>query len=332
MIDARLAEALKEYERRTPKSAAIWNHAKMWTPLGVHSNYRSLDPYPFYVHRASRVSLWDADGTEYLDFNMGFGGLASGHAHPKIVEALSQQLERGSLYGYEWEKTPEVAERISPEVRDGPGPVQLDRPRGDPPRDADRPRRHRPPVRREVRGRLPRLPRHAPRRRRSPAPRRRGRPTSPRSSPAGPGSSPRSPSGPASPRSTTSSRRRAICREHADDVAAIIVEPIPMNMGFVMPEDGFLEGLRELADELGALLVFDEIKTGAKYPHGGAGRLESARTSCSSASRSRAGPRSPPSPRVAGCSTRSGRGRSRTPGRSTRTRSRWRAASRRSTT
>ncbi len=46
-----------------------------------------------------------------------------------------------------------------------------------------------------------------------------------------------------------------------------------MNMGFILPEPGFLPGLRELADELGALLVFDEIKTGAKYPHGGAGRM-----------------------------------------------------------
>ncbi len=66
---------------------------------------------------------------------------------------------------------------------------------------------------------------------------------------------------------------RAIARENADDVAAIIVEPVAMNMGFILPEPGFLPGLRELADELGALLVFDEIKTGAKYPHGGAGRM-----------------------------------------------------------
>jgi glutamate-1-semialdehyde 2,1-aminomutase len=66
---------------------------------------------------------------------------------------------------------------------------------------------------------------------------------------------------------------RAIAREHAGDLAAILVEPIAMNMGFILPEDGFLPGLRELADETGALLVFDEIKTGAKYPHGGAGRM-----------------------------------------------------------
>ena len=63
--------------------------------------------------RAQGVTLWDADGNEYLDFNMGFGSLQSGHAHPKLVEALAHQLENGSVYGYEWERTPEVAERIS---------------------------------------------------------------------------------------------------------------------------------------------------------------------------------------------------------------------------
>jgi len=46
-----------------------------------------------------------------------------------------------------------------------------------------------------------------------------------------------------------------------------------MNMGFVLPEPGFFPGIRELCDQLGALLIFDEIKTGAKYPRGGAGRV-----------------------------------------------------------
>ncbi len=66
---------------------------------------------------------------------------------------------------------------------------------------------------------------------------------------------------------------RTIARAHRDDLAAIIAEPIPMNMGFILPEDGFFPGLRELCDELGALLILDEIKTGAKYPRGGAGRV-----------------------------------------------------------
>jgi glutamate-1-semialdehyde 2,1-aminomutase len=66
---------------------------------------------------------------------------------------------------------------------------------------------------------------------------------------------------------------KRIVHPHRDSLAAIIAEPIPMNMGFILPDPGFFPGLRALCDEIGALLIFDEVKTGAKYPHGGAGRL-----------------------------------------------------------
>src|SRR5579871_5678821 len=112
MVDARLTAAMAAYERRTPRSAALFAQARVWAPLGVHSNYRYLEPYPFYVLRARGVHLWDADENDYLDFNMGFGGLASGHAHPKIVEAVRAQLADGMLYGYEWAGTPKLTERL----------------------------------------------------------------------------------------------------------------------------------------------------------------------------------------------------------------------------
>jgi glutamate-1-semialdehyde 2,1-aminomutase len=271
-VDPRLSEALREYERRTPKSAKIWEHAKVWTPLGVHSNYRSLDPYPFYVQRGQGAHLWDADGNDYLDFNMGFGGLASGHAHPKIVEALTAQLHDGMLYGYEWYRTPEVAERIC--RRFGMDQVRFSSTGLEATHHAVRIARavtgHRYVIKFEgsyhgshdtlLVGVKPRAEVAGPADR-------------PNSAPAGPGIlaevASRTRVAPFNDLEST----RAIAREIAEDVAAIVVEPIAMNMGFILPEPGFLEGLRELANELGALLVFDEIKTGAKYPHGGAGRL-----------------------------------------------------------
>lgn len=267
-----LARALREYEQRTPKSAGVWQHAKTWTPLGVHSNYRFLDPYPFYVRRARGVRMWDADENEYLDFNMGFGGLASGHAHPKIVEAMQRQLENGSLYGYEWERTPEAAERIC--RRFGMGQVRFSSTGLEATHHAMR-------IARAVTGH-----RHVLKFEGSyhgshdtllvgvkPKAEAAGPADHPNSTPAGPGIlsevAARTLVAPFNDLDST----RAIAREHAEDIAAIIVEPIAMNMGFVMPEEGFLSGLRELADELGALLVFDEIKTGGKYYRGGAGRL-----------------------------------------------------------
>src|SRR5207245_11191530 len=62
------------------------------------------------------------------------------------------------------------------------------------------------------------------------------------------------------------------CRFHENprQIAAIILEPILMNVGLCMPQPGFLKGLREIATKNGALLIFDEVKTGAKLCWGGA--------------------------------------------------------------
>jgi glutamate-1-semialdehyde 2,1-aminomutase len=271
-VDPRFEAAYEEYQRRTPRSKELWERARRWSPLGVHSNYRFLDPYPFYVRRAKGVTLWDADENEFLDFNMGFGSLQSGHAHPRLVEALSRQLENGSVYGYEWDRTPEVSERICrryemAQVRFSTTGLEATH--------------------------------HAIRFARAHTKKRYllkfeglyhgshdellvG--VKPRKEVAGPAGHPSS--SPASPGILSEVTERTlvapfndleaterIAREHKNDLAAVIAEPIPMNMGFVLPEEGFFPGLRSLCDELGSLLIFDEIKTGAKYPHGGAGRV-----------------------------------------------------------
>jgi glutamate-1-semialdehyde 2,1-aminomutase len=63
---------------------------------------------------------------------------------------------------------------------------------------------------------------------------------------------------------------RALVTEIGDDLAAIVVEPVAANMGLVLPEEGFLAGLRAIADDTGALLVFDEVITGFRLGPGGA--------------------------------------------------------------
>jgi glutamate-1-semialdehyde 2,1-aminomutase len=63
---------------------------------------------------------------------------------------------------------------------------------------------------------------------------------------------------------------RALLQAHDGQVAAVIVEPVMMNVGVMVPRDGFLQELRALCDEFGCLLVFDEVKTGAKLAWGGA--------------------------------------------------------------
>ncbi|HEY1480553.1 MAG TPA: glutamate-1-semialdehyde 2,1-aminomutase, partial [Gaiellales bacterium] len=63
---------------------------------------------------------------------------------------------------------------------------------------------------------------------------------------------------------------RTVAELHGDDLACIIVEPVPGNMGTVPPAPGFLQGLREICDQTGALLVFDEVMTGFRVARGGA--------------------------------------------------------------
>jgi len=271
-MDPRFEAAYAEYIRRTPRSKALFEHARQWSPMGVHSNYRFLEPYPFFVNRASGVTLWDADGNEYLDFNMGFGSLQSGHAHPKLVEALEHQLERGSVYGYEWERTPEVAERVC--RRYGMAKVRFSTTGLEATHHSIRFARAYTKKRHVLKfegsyhgshdtllvGVKPRIEVAGPR-------------EHPKSAAASPGIPPEvSERTLVAPFNDLEATRR-IAREHKEDLAAIIAEPIPMNMGFILPEPEFFPGLRELADELGALLIFDEIKTGAKYPHGASERV-----------------------------------------------------------
>lgn len=65
-------------------------------------------------------------------------------------------------------------------------------------------------------------------------------------------------------------RVKAIFEEHPEGIAAIIIEPVAGNMGCIPPQDGFLEGLRALCDQYGALLIFDEVMTGFRLAAGGA--------------------------------------------------------------
>jgi glutamate-1-semialdehyde 2,1-aminomutase len=272
LVDRGFAAEYEVYRRLTPRSRELFEAACRSTPLGVHSNYRYFEPYPFYVHRARGVTLWDADGRPYLDFNMGFGSLQSGHAHPKLVEALSDQLRNGSIYGYESDLAPEVAATLCTRYR-----MES--------------------VRFSTTGLEATL--HAVRfcraytRKRyllkfegsyhgshdgllvgvKPTAEVAGPPDHPASPAASPGILPDlSRYTLVAPFNDLEATRR-IASEHRGDLAAIIAEPIPMNMGFVLPEPGFLQGLRGLCDELGALLVFDEIKTGAKYPQGASGKF-----------------------------------------------------------
>lgn len=265
----RLVDKMKgAYEERTRRSRQLFNEARLLTPYGVHSNYRHIEPYPLYCSKARGSRIWDADGNEYVDFNMGFGALVSGHAHPRLVQALAERVADGALLGFEFEATKELAKLVCARFR--LDMVKFSSTGLEATQHAVR-------LARAFTGRSKLL-------------KFEGCyhgshdallvSVKPQAAKAGHARRPR-------PVAASQGIPEAVVRQvlvapfndleaveelmrrEGNEVAAIILEPIPMNMGFVPPKPGFLEGLRCLCDEYGSLLIFDEVKTCGKF-YGGA--------------------------------------------------------------
>jgi len=254
----------RSLEKRTPKSKAIYEKAKNDVPFGVHSNYRFSEPYPLYFARAKGTRLWDVDGNEYTDYNMGFGVLVAGHAHPLVVKAIKEQAARGTDFGFEWEETPKFARMIC--ERFGVDQLKLANTGAEATMYATR-------FARSFTGRDKIIKfegcYHG------------GNETlivsvKPSQAKEGDAKAPNAvPSSTGLPEGVYKNTLVApfndlaaveeIVRNNSANVAGMILEPIPMNMGFILPKPGFLEGLRKLADDYGFVLIFDEIKTCGKF-------------------------------------------------------------------
>jgi glutamate-1-semialdehyde 2,1-aminomutase len=264
-----LKKELATYEKRTPKSAEAHKRALQRIPLGVASNYRAYDPYPIFVKKGAGSKLWDVDGNEYIDHNLCFGALMAGHCHPAVVKAIEGALHIGTTFGMphdmEWELAEEICARYPVEmVRFGSSGT-------------------------EVTMHACRMARAATKRDKilkfegayhglhdtalvsvKPKAGEYGDPNAPTSVPGGMGV----------PKATIDNVTIAAFNNLASvenrfkqfpgQIAAIILEPILMNVGLCMPQPGFLQGLRDIATKNGALLIYDEVKTGAKLAWGGA--------------------------------------------------------------
>ncbi len=266
-----LQKELDTFERRTPKSAEAHKKNLKRLPLGVASNYRAYDPYPIFVSEASGSKFRDLDGNEYIDHNLCFGTLMAGHSHPAVIKAVEGRLHKGTAYGMphnmEWELAEEICSRF---------PVEMCR-FGNSGTEATM---HTIRLARAATGRdkiikfeggyhglhdaaLVSVKPHPPGD-------DFGDIKNPKPVSAGAGV----------PKASIANVQIATFndletverrfKENPNEVAAVILEPIMMNVGLCLPQQGFLEGLRSLCDEHGALLIFDEVKTGAKLCWGGA--------------------------------------------------------------
>lgn len=101
------------YTSKTPKSQDLHDRAKKFLPAGVSYAIRYFEPYPFYTAKAKGSKLHDVDGNEYVDFWLGHTALILGHSPSAIVEAVKKQLENGTHFGTSHELEIELARQIA---------------------------------------------------------------------------------------------------------------------------------------------------------------------------------------------------------------------------
>src|SRR3954469_14299257 len=250
----------------TARSDALMQRARELFPGGVNSPVRAFGGVggePVVVARGEGARIWDVDGKEYIDFVLSWGPLVLGHANPIVLDALDRAMQSGTSFGMPTELEVELGELI----RERMPHIEMMRF-----------------VSSGTEATMSAV--------------RLARAFTNRESilkfegcyhghadsflvRAGSGVAtlglPDSPGVPAQLAALTLNapfndldRASEMVRENDGKVAAIIVEPVVGNSGFIAPDPDFLTGLRSLADESGALLIFDEVMTGFRIAPGGA--------------------------------------------------------------
>ena len=249
------------------RSERLFAEAAELMPGGVSSPvraFRAVGGLPLFIERGEGAYLVDVDGNRYLDYVLSWGPLVLGHAHPRVVAALEQALRDGTSFGAPSPLELELARLI----RDALPSVELVRfvsSGTEATMSALRVARAHTGRSKVVKfagcyhGHADLLLVQA-----GSGVATLGLPDSPGVTPGAVGDTL------VAPYNDLAAVERLVA---GGDIAAVIVEPVAGNMGLVLPESGFLAGLRQLTAANGALLVFDEVMTGFRVHPGGAQAL-----------------------------------------------------------
>ena len=265
------ARELEAFNAKTPGSAALYERARRTLACGIGSSYQWRDPWPIYLKEGNGSRIWDIDGNEYLDYLNGFGSMVQGHAHPAIVKAVQEQVLHGQQFSEPVEDGVIVAEELArrwklPKWR-------FTNTGSESTMDTIR-------IARAVTGRdtvmkvfgsyhghhdyvMVSVPGNygdfGPRDNYGSFSYGAGIPESVVQMTV------------AVPFNDLDAMESRLKKLKAQDrvPACMIMEPAMMNIGIVLPEPGYLEGVRDLTKRYGVLLIFDEVKTGLTVAPGG---------------------------------------------------------------
>lgn len=253
------------YTLNTKTSEAEISTAKTSTPLGVTSSFQYWDPYPISIASARGAWMHDVDGRAMLDLSMGFGAMLVGHLNPAVTSEIQKTLDVGTLFVTPSPIARDASERLC--KRFAIDLVRFTNSGTESTMYAVRTARAYTGKNGVVKveggyhGSYDPLMVSA----------------KPGLTEAGSAEDPNSvtPYGAVPgevfvvPYNNAAALRR-VFSQHQNDIACFVIEPVLENIGIVVPDVGYLEQVRELCDEFGIVLIFDEVKTGLTAGYRGA--------------------------------------------------------------